>query len=573
MNTISKKLYRWVLLCSSAVALLQSCAKFETREIWIDKPQSIIDQETLDAYKELRNYVDYTGQSHFKLAAELSHTDLVGNSVLYRLAQQHFDQISLTNGLRHVDAVQDDGSIRILDFTSAMKAQASTGLSTHVGHLLWHENQGADYLQSLIADIIIPGESGKDIVIDFENDELGKSYPMIVGGDLSANRVVTDPDGKSGNALNIKGQQTFPQFQVTLPEGRKLGDYLTVTIDFKGEGCCGLYGAGMRLAISANTGNVTFASFGGPSSFGVPGGQWGRGLIELPISSLNLTSAQKEWTEFVLTVGSATGSGDYLIDNITMGWEIVGETIIKTPAEKKEIISGEMEKWIKAIGEAGKETVKSWSVVYQPMDEDTPSELRNGTGINPDDLPTNTFYWQDYLGKDYASIAIGMIKAYASTNDQIFFTETGLLDNPAKIQGLADFIAYTEGKGTTVDGIATELSLNVGDNKEKVENTLQQLAETKKLIKISFDIGTGTTTNQATTALYQQQMDTYKWFIESYFNIIPPTQRAGITFRSPADQPSTSAWRPNQPVGLWTNAGGHQRKPVYVGVVEALQNQ
>lgn len=568
MNTLNKHLCRCFLLCFLTTALFQSCTEFETRGFFVDKPQHIIDQETLDAYRELKSYVDDTGQPHFRLSAELSAADLLSNSVLYRLTQQHFHQISLTNDLRHVDALQDDGSISVSDFSTAMETQASTELSTHVGHLVWHENQGADYLQNLIADIIIPGESGKDVVVNFEDDELDKSFTMLGEG---TNRVVADPDGKSGHALNVKGPRSYPQFQITLPEGRKLGDYLNVTIDFKGGGCCGFYGAGMRLAISANTGSVTLGNYGSPASFGVPDGQWGRGLIELPIATLNLTPAQKEWTQFVLTVGSETGSGDYLIDNVTMNWEVTGETIIKTPAEKKEIISVELDKWIKAIVEAGNGTVKSWSVVYQPMDDDNPSELRSS--LDMEELPANTFYWQDYLGKDYANIAIGKIKQYANASDPIFFTETNLVDNPAKIQGLVDFIAYTEDKGAAVDGIATELSLNVGDNKEKIESALQQLAATDKLIKISFDIGTGTTTNQATTALYQQQAEMYKWFVQTYFSVIPANQRAGITFRSPTDQASGSNWRPNQPVGLWTNSAGYQRKPAYVGVVEALEQQ
>src|SRR5690606_19668695 len=159
--------------------------------------------------------------------------------------------------------------------------------------------------------------------------------------------------------------------------------------------------------------------------------------------------------------------------------------------------------WIAAIGAAGKDRVNSWSVVYQPMDEDNPSQLRSGAGV--DELPSNTFYWQDFLGKDYANIAISMIKQHANPSDQIFFTETNLVDNPGKIQGLIDLIDYTEDKGTFVDGIVAELSLNVGDSKEKIESALQQLATTDKLIKISLDIGTGTTRSEEHTSELQSR--------------------------------------------------------------------
>ncbi len=556
-------------ICLAASALLGSCAEFETRDFFADRPQSLINQEERDAYNELKTYANYDGQPHFKLGVELSLADLASNNVFYRLMQQHFDEVSLTTDLRHVNAVQEDGSIVLNNnVNAAMETHVNTEMYTHMGHLVWHENQASDYLNALIADIIIPGESGTEMLLNFEDDELGTSYPVIGSGSTS---VKNDPDGKSGKTLHVLGPQTFPQFEINLPEGITLGDSKSVTIDFKGAGCCGLYGAGMRMAISTSLGSVTLVNYGSPSSFGAPDGQWFRNGIILPIANLNLTNAQKQLTSFVLTIGSATGGADYLIDNISIQWEKVGGTIIKTPEEKAEIFTGELDKWIAAIGATGKDRVNSWSIVYQPMDEENPSELRSGIGVA--ELPANTFYWQDYLGKDYASIAIGMIKQHANPSDQIFFTETNLVDNPAKIQGLIDLIDYTEDKGTSVDGIVAELSLNVSDNKEKIESTLQQLVATDKLIKISFDIGTGTTTNQATTALYQQQAATYKWFVETYYQIVPAAQRAGIIFRSPADRASNATWRPNQPVGLWTNSGGFQRKPAYVGVVEALEQQ
>ncbi|WP_169305587.1 endo-1,4-beta-xylanase [Sphingobacterium alkalisoli] len=564
---ISKQISRGIAFYFVTSLLFNSCAKFETREQYIDKPQTIIDQEELDAYNELKTYIDYSSQPNFKLGAELSLADVANNSLLYRLTQRHFDEIGYTE-LHHMNFIQADGSIFITDLQAALETNSAVSMPIHAGHLLWHENQQANYLNGLIADIIIPGESGKDIVENFEEIALGSSFPVRGSG---SNIVVNDPDGKSGKVLNMKGAQTFPQFQINLPEGRKLGDYKTVTIDFKGGGCCGLYGAGMRMAITTAIGDVTLNNFNSPSSFGVGDNVWGRGLITLPLANLNLTPAMKEFTSFVLTIGSATGSADYLIDNITMNWEKIGEIIVKTPEERTQIFTNELDKYIKAIGEAGKDKIKSWSVVYQPIDEANPSKLRTGIGTTP---PANTFYWQDYLGKDYAAMTIEKIKQYASADDNIFFTETNLFNNPAKIQGLMDFITYTEEKGVKVDGIATELALNLDADKAKIEAMLTSLAETGKLVKITgLDIGTGTSTTQTTSVMYQQQASMYKWFVEAYYTIIPANQRAGITFRSPIDQASNSTWRPNEPLGLWTNTANYLRKLSYQAVVEALEQQ
>jgi len=574
MNMIKK----WTGAITMGVAIsfvFVACSDFESREFSIDKPQSLVDQEARDAYKELKTYVNYTDQPNFKLGVELNLNDVTGNTSLYRLMQSHFDEVNFTM-LNHMDFVADN-TPAMTNLSNALEANMSVAMPVHAGHLVWHEKQRDAYLRSLIANVTLPGQSGSDVVVNFDNNDIGTAYPTTNSG--ASAKVVADPDGKSGNALRVlKTTGTaFPQFNVTLPAGRTLGQCKSVAIDFKGGGSFGLFGAGMRLAITAALGDPTLTGYGGPSSFGVADNVWGRGTIVLPLANLNLTDQQKQLTTFVVTIGSQTGSADYLLDNLTFKWETPGQTIVKTTEEKKTIIKAELDKWMKAVAGAGKDKVKSWSVIYQPMDEANPSQLRSGPATGTP--PANTFYWQDYLGKDYAAIAIGMVKQYANANDKIFITETNLVENPDKIQGLKDFISYTEGKNAQVDGIATELALNVGADKSKVEAMLKGLANTGKLIKISaLDIGTGGTTAQATQALYQEQAEMYKWFVKAYNSLIPAAQRAGITFRSPHDRASGDSWRSNEPVGLWTRFtsgstvnAGYQRKPAYIGVLEAFQ--
>ena len=567
MRTVNK-----ITMLLMSTALFGACTKFENREIYVDKPQSIIDQEARDEYDVLKSYVNKGNQANFKLGAEVSLGDLGSNSLLYRLLSEHFDELSLTAGtFNHNNIVQADGSLIVENLETAFTANSTTPL--HGGHLVWHQNQQSTYLNRLIADIVLPGVSGVDNVVDFEGDALGTTYRTTTT-DATAT-VVNDPvaAGNSGKVLHIlKNPSTaFPQFRITLPEGRKLKYYKNVTVDFKGGDCCGFYGAGMRMAITADYGNPGLTGYGGPSTFGIQNNVWGRGMIVLPISALNLTDAQKEWNTFVLTIGSQTGAPDYLLDNVKMNWEIPGETIVKSAEEKRQIITAELDKYIKAVGEVAKDKVKSWSVVYQPIDNDNPTQLRKHPGGT---LPANTFYWQDYLGKDYAAVAINMIKQYANNDDKIFITETNLDEFPDKINGLKDLITYTEQKGARVDGVATEFTLNLDADKSKIETALERLASTGKLIKISaLDIGIGGPITIATPSLYLQQSSMYNWFIKAYNSKIPAAQRAGITFRSPVDQLATSSWRPNEPVGIFTNKSGYQRKDAYVGIVEALQGK
>ncbi|WP_409966521.1 hypothetical protein PIECOFPK_00705 [Mycovorax composti] len=567
MNTNTHKGFNGLVLLVVFVLLITGCAKFENREFLVDKPQSILDQEALDALGELKSYVTYSNQPSFTLGAEISLNDIRNNSLLYRLVQKQFDQLGLGSVLSHLNSVQADGSIVLTDLESALAANDTTGTDAYVGHLVWHQNQRSAYLNSLIADIVLPGESGSDVVVDFESNNLGDTYPTTTS-DVEA-YVINDPDGKSGKVLRVVRTTgtAYPQFQITLPEGRQLKHYTTVQVDFKGGTCCGYFGFGMQMAISSSLGNVGTVGYASPSSFGFPADVWGRGLITLSLANLNLPESLKEANTFVLTLGSGTGAADYLLDNITMNWNIPGETIVKTPEEKAAIIRGELDKWLKAVAEAANGGASSWSVVYQPMDDNNPSEIRTGVGTT---VPANTFYWQDYLGKDYAAIAINLFRQYYGNNVKLFITETNLIGNTAKIQGLKDFITYTESKGAQVDGIATELALDLNTNKSQVEAMLSALAGTGKLIKISaVDIGVGVTVSLANNDLYESQAEMYKWFVDAYYRLIPPAQRAGIIFKSPMDRATSSNWRPGEPVGLWTTQ--YLRKKAYAGVVEALE--
>ena len=154
-------------------------------------------------------------------------------------------------------------------------------------------------------------------LLDFESTNINDTYPMTGNGQ---SQVVADPTGVSGKALHVFGpaNQSFPTFTIRLSAGKTLGDYQTLKMDFNGTNETGRYGQGMRMSVN----NKPLVNFDSPATFGCPNGSWGRGLIALPIAKLNLSEEEKSLTEFTLTIGSATGSGDYYIDNIVLEREV-----------------------------------------------------------------------------------------------------------------------------------------------------------------------------------------------------------------------------------------------------------
>lgn len=263
-------------------------------------------------------------------------------------------------------------------------------------------------------------------------------------------------------------------------------------------------------------------------------------------------------------------AGTVYLDNVVLSkaGQTGGETttVEKTTEEKEAIIDGALESWIAGMLTATKGHVKAWDVVNEPMDDGDPFELKTGVGKT---LASDEFYWQDYLGEDYAVRAFELAREYGNPDDILFINDYNLEYNLDKCRGLIEYVAYIESQGVTVDGIGTQMHISTDSDKEKITEMLELLAATGKLIKISeLDIGVGVSTGDATDDHYVAQAEMYRFVFEKYLEIIPAQQRYGITIWSPKDSPANSAWRADEPIGLWTEA--YNRKRAYVAVAEGL---
>ncbi len=245
------------------------------------------------------------------------------------------------------------------------------------------------------------------------------------------------------------------------------------------------------------------------------------------------------------------------------------QIIPKTPAQKDSIITAELTRWIVAMSAVTKNRVKAWDVVNEPMDDARPAELK--TGVGRPTLAADEFFWQDYLGKDYAVKAFKLARQYGNPSDIHFINDYNLEYNLDKCRGIIEYVKYIESKGAKVDGIGTQMHIDINTDRTKIVDMLKLLAATGKLVKISeLDIGLGgVQTPNATKAQYQAQADMYKFVIDKYFEHIPAAQRYGITIWSPTDSPANSSWRKGEPIGLWTE--GYVRKLAYEAVAKALK--
>jgi len=281
--------------------------------------------------------------------------------------------------------------------------------------------------------------------------------------------------------------------------------------------------------------------------------------------TVQTTVTKETATRFLFSYGDFAGT--IYIDDLKLYFEESANSVPLTPEEKADTLSWALENWIAGTLEVTKEYVKAWDVVNEPMDDGNPYELK--TGVGKTDMAADEFYWQDYLGKDYAVMAFNLARQYGSPDDIHFINDYNLEYNIDKCKGLIQYVEYIEAAGAQVDGIGTQMHINVNSDKDKIVEMFELLAATGKLIKVSeLDMGVGVPTSEATDEHYIAQAEMYQFVVEKYFEIIPANQRYGITIWSPLDSPTGSGWRAGEPIGLWTE--GYYRKRAYAGFADGL---
>lgn len=264
--------------------------------------------------------------------------------------------------------------------------------------------------------------------------------------------------------------------------------------------------------------------------------------------------------------------------------------VLKTPEEKKQLLLGAMEDWIKeAMNHVGKYCT-SYDVINEPIGDDATFRGINGRGwMSGDSEPVETvetglnlnwengagnghFYWGYYLGMDYAVKAFEYARKYAAAVNpdmKLFVNDYNLEVSPNKLKKLIEFVEYIDQNGAHVDGIGTQMHVNGKSiTKEQVDEMFKTLAATGKLIRITeLDVALGT----AAPSVEEQQIqsDVYQMIITSYFENIPQAQQSGVTIWSLTDNAKEHEYWLNGDTPNIFDAE-YRRKIAYKGVADAI---
>lgn len=439
--------------------------------------------------------------------------------------------------------------------------------------------------------IITNGDAEGEDVSCFYATEDGKGGPYAA----PIGETGTGADGV-GRAFIVKSadnpaEDHSTQFFVKANTVLKEGDICKLSFKYKADKA-----AGSDSQTHKKPGEYIFYDAGVSVNFTT---QWQKFEKEFTVTEQMVTNeGVQPFQTIAWNLAKFKEANTYYFDDIEFGIQKKAEGIPLTPEEKKEVLTNELERWIKGMMEACGGSVTAWDVVNEPISgggDDANGNYALQSATNPDDngVGGQNFYWQDFLGDDYVRIPIKFARKYFAENGgnsgdlKLFINDYNLeswWDNNKKVKSLINWIKRWESDGETkIDGIGTQMHvsyiLNEADQKkqeESIVNMFELLAASGKLIKITeLDMGIvekafgeGIKTELVTFEQYQKMSDFYKFIIQKYFEIIPVAQQYGITQWAATDSPADSGWRKGQPIGLWDL--NYNRKHTYAGFADGL---
>jgi endo-1,4-beta-xylanase len=552
-----KKIYK-ILPFAALLLSLASCTEEHLLSYDVEKPLTIADQEKIDAYSDLKTYIDRKLNPDFKLGAGISLNEYTSKSVMYRLVNKNFDEITLGYEMKHGAIVKSDGTLALDNVDKLLKTAKEANISVFGHTLCWHANQNATYLNSLIAPIKIAGGSlpiEAGYALKMTNPKVVNPWEAQTIYDIPGTEVNTEYVLKFAAKGSKAGTISADLQQTSNYSGNGFGN-IALTTDYK-EYTLKVTTTAVRNRFIFNHGqfdgtvfidNVSLRKTGSTVDI-IPGGDFEIGI-----------AGWGGWGNSSTRARSADGEG--------FGG-FGGATIEKTPEEKKVLIGGALDKWITGMVTNCAPNVKAWDVVNEPMDDGRPYELKTGVGrLN---MAADEFYWQDYLGKDYAVEAFRLTRKNGNSTDKLFINDYNLEYSIDKCKGLIQYVNYIESKGQKVDGIGTQMHITINSDKAKIETMFQLLAATGKLIKVSeLDIAAGVKGIKLTDEELKLQAEMYKFVVDMYIKYIPVSQRYGITVWGLTDSKDDASWLPGMHQGLWDV--DFTRKPSYSSFAEGLKS-
>ena len=240
--------------------------------------------EKISRYEPLKNYTD------FKLGVGIGMDLYMSDDVYSGVTNANFDEVTVGYAMKHGPMVSANGTLNFTKVDNFVTKAKAAGLSIFGHTLIWHQNQNASYLNSLIAPTIIPGSSGTNVLniaglqdgtfSSWARNNPGAGISIVSGAGLTSTSKAIKLVSSATSSQPYNLQLTSPDISVV--SGHKYEISFFVKSDQDGKG---------RLSFSGLSNNYPY------KDWYATGGTW--------TASFDTAS---QWKQVKISVNDFTGS-------------------------------------------------------------------------------------------------------------------------------------------------------------------------------------------------------------------------------------------------------------------------
>lgn len=472
------------------------------------------------------------------------------------------NNITFGNELKEGSVVSSNGTYNYTTADNLYNICANNGLQVFGHTLVWHSQQNATYLNSLIAPIVttpvltnVLVNGGFETVngTSISNWSVYNGGPNAFSSTTAANEIRTGARALkvvvAANGDAYKVQLASDQFNTTS------GTNYTVTFYIKAAA------AGGKMRVSTDPNAQYSADYNTTTDWA-------------PYSyTFRANSAQ---TSIRLDMGYIANT--YFVDDVTVTGPAVGSgSVEQTPAQKAAAIETEMRRYITTTMQRYAGKIKAWDVVNEAFVNN--GQLRTSGNYTIPTANTNSeFLYGPYIGTKYDDNNY-ILKAFqaakaADPTALRFINDYNLETSKLKVDSMKALVTFINSKGALVDGLGTQMHVAYNTSHAGIDYAFKTLASTGLKIRISeLDV----IANTARSATYvpsatipNLQADMYKYIVQSYIKNVPAAQRYGITVWGVADTDSwlNTASAPDVPLLFDKN---FKKKVNFSGFIQGLK--
>ncbi|PIF60083.1 endo-1,4-beta-xylanase [Flavobacterium sp. 2] len=194
--------------------------------------------EKISRYEPLKNYSD------FSLGNGIGVSLYMSDAAYRKIVNENFDEVTPGYEMKHGAMVNAKGEINFTNIDAFIAATKSAGLKVFGHTLVWHSNQNASYLNSIIAPTVIPGSSGTNILdvaglksgtfANWLRNNPGKGISIVANSGLTSSSQAIKLEASATSSAAHHLQLTSPNVPIVTGHNYEISFYIKSDIAGKG---------------------------------------------------------------------------------------------------------------------------------------------------------------------------------------------------------------------------------------------------------------------------------------------------------------------------------------------------